>query len=293
MEGMLTDFSRIYVDKENDAPLSQEEFRRLQLVELCILKEFDRVCRENKINYTISCGTLLGAVRHKGFIPWDDDADISMLREDYEKFRKVANQMDPDICFFQDHDTDPGYLWGYGKIRKTGTCHIRSGQEHINCKNGVYIDIFPLYGIPRSTVGQIMLDIHCFFVRKMLWARVGRETAKGLLKIWYKCVSHIPVEKIYQHLNKMIKKYNEKNPERVRLLMYPSFGKLYVKNTLKTRFGMPRKWYTDLIDYPFEDTVLRGMRDYDAAMKYMYDDYMTPPPEEKRIPKVSFSKIRF
>ena len=103
MEGMLTDFSRIYVDKENDAPLSQEEFRRLQLVELCILKEFDRVCRENKINYTISCGTLLGAVRHKGFIPWDDDADISMLREDYEKFRKVANQMDPDICFFQDH----------------------------------------------------------------------------------------------------------------------------------------------------------------------------------------------
>ena len=138
-----------------------------------------------------------------------------------------------------------------------------------------------------------MQDIHCFFVRKMLWARVGRETAKGLLKIWYKCVSHIPVEKIYQHLNKMIKKYNEKNPERVRLLMYPSFGKLYVKNTLKTRFGMPRKWYTDLIDYPFEDTVLRGMRDYDAAMKYMYDDYMTPPPEEKRIPKVSFSKIRF
>ena len=95
-----------------------EDLKRLQNIQLELMSEFDRVCRKHNIKYTITCGTLLGAIRHKGFIPWDNDADISMLREDYEHFKKVANELDPEICFFQDHDTDPGYLWGYGKIKR-------------------------------------------------------------------------------------------------------------------------------------------------------------------------------
>ena len=83
--------------------LTPEEFRRMQLVQIPLIQEVDRVCRKHDIRYTISCGTLLGAVRHKGYIPWDDDADISMLREDYERFRQVANEMDPSIAIFQDH----------------------------------------------------------------------------------------------------------------------------------------------------------------------------------------------
>ena len=108
-----------------------QEFRRMQLLELDMLKEFDRVCRKNNINYVIFGGTLLGAVRHHGYIPWDDDADIAMLREDYEKFKLVANEMNSEICFFQDHTNDEGYRWGYGKLRRTNTKFIRVGQEHL------------------------------------------------------------------------------------------------------------------------------------------------------------------
>ena len=81
--------------------LSKEQFRKMQLVELEMLKEFDRVCTKHKINYVIFGGTMLGAVRHKGYIPWDDDADITMLREDYEKFKEHMDELNPDICYFQ------------------------------------------------------------------------------------------------------------------------------------------------------------------------------------------------
>lgn len=107
--------------------LSPEQFRKMQLTELDLLVEFDRVCRANDINYVLFEGSLLGAVRHNGYIPWDDDADIAMLREDYNRFKNHINEMNPDICYFQDHETDPEYRWGYGKLRRTGTKYVRVG----------------------------------------------------------------------------------------------------------------------------------------------------------------------
>ena len=290
---LLTDFSRNLVVHVNDEKLSDDEFRRLQLVELELIKELDRVCRKNKIRYSLFCGTLLGSVRHKGFIPWDDDADICMLRDDYERFKKVAHQLDPDICFFQDHDTDPEYLWGYGKIRKTGTSHIRTGQEHIKCKTGIYIDIFPLDDVPGAVSLQLLQNFDCFVWRKILWARVGKKEAKGIKKITYNLLSLIPTEAVYNHLKFYTKRSSNKRPNRVRTLLFPSFGTLYVKNPIEKRYGMPKSWFLRSKEYEFEGCRFFGMKNADAFLKHMYDDYMTPPPEDKRVPKVSFSRIEY
>ena len=154
--------------------LSKKEFRQMQLMQLDMLKELDRVCRKHNIKYTIFAGTLLGAVRHKGYIPWDDDADVGMLREEYEKFKKVAHELDPEICYFQDHETDPYYRWGYAKLRRTNTKFVRVGQEHIKCKTGIFIDIFPMDDIPKTTIGQIINDFYCFCLRKILYSEVGK-----------------------------------------------------------------------------------------------------------------------
>ena len=171
--------------------ITGEDFRKMQLLQLEMMVEFDRVCKENNIKYQIWAGTQLGAVRHKGYIPWDDDADIVMLREEYEKFRAVSNQLNQDICFFQDHANDPYYRWGYGKLRKTNTRYVRLGQEHIKCKSGVFVDIFPLDDIPLLTIGQMLQDFHCFILRKILWAEVGRVNEHGLLKAWYNLLAKI------------------------------------------------------------------------------------------------------
>lgn len=259
-----------------------EDFRKLQLLQLEMLVELDRVCKANDIKYQIAGGTLLGAVRHKGYIPWDDDADVVMLREEYEKFKKVANQLDSTICFFQDHTTDEEYRWGYGKLRHTGTKYIRLGQEHIKCKTGVFIDVFPLDDVPISLIGQMIQDFHCFCLRKILWSEVAKYSEEGLKKKWFGFLSRIPKEWVFKQLEFYTRKSKNTSPNKVRTLCYTTIGKLYFKHPIKERYGMPKEWFTSFAEYEFEGYILTGIKEYDECLKYEYGDYMVLPPEEKR-----------
>lgn len=265
--------------------LTGSEFRRLQLLQVPMLKELDRVCRANNIVYSISNGSLLGAVRHKGFIPWDDDIDVSMLREEYEKFKKVANQLDESICFFQDHTTDENYFWGYGKLRRTGTTFIRCGQSHLKFKTGVSIDIFPLDDVPLSTAGRFFQNIRLMFLRKHLYAQVAVKNEKNFFKLlFYKIMAIRKPKSVMKKYDKIASKSRNNSKNEVRTLLFPSVGTLYVKNPISKRYSMPKKWFLDLVDYQFEDIVVKGTKDYDEALYYEYRDYMTLPPENKRDP---------
>lgn len=269
------------------------DFRRMQLLQLDMLVELDRVCKKNNITYQIWAGTQLGAVRHKGYIPWDDDADVVMLREEYDKFKKVCNQLNPEICFFQDHDTDNMYRWGYGKLRRTNTKYIRLGQEHVKCKTGVFIDIFPLDDVPISTIGQILQDFHCFCLRKIMWSEVGKYTEKGIMKLWYEILSIIPIEWVFSQLNIYTRKSKNNSPNMVRTLCYTSIGKLYYKHPLKQRYGMPKRWFLNTMEFDFEGKKLVGLMDYDEYLKFSFGDYMELPPIEKRTQHAPVSDYEF
>lgn len=270
------------------------EFRRMQLIQRDMIKELDRVCRRNGIRYSIFCGTLLGAVRHKGYIPWDDDADIAMLREDYERFKRVADQLNPEICFFQDHETDSEYRWGYAKLRRTGTTFIRAGQEHVKCKTGVFIDIFPLDDVPRGVVSQMVQDFYCFCLRKILWSEVGRYSETSALKrLWFRLISWIKPDFVFRLYKRMEKKSRNDSANRVRTLTFPAFGKLYRKNPLRERYGLPKEWFTKLREYEFEGLKLMGTENYDGILTYTYGDYMMLPPEEERYPHAPVSYYDF
>ena len=275
--------------------LTKKEFRKMQLLELEMLKEFDKICRKHNIKYSIWGGTLLGAVRHKGFIPWDDDIDVVMLREEYDKFRKVANELDPDNCYYQDNETDPYYRWGYGKLRKTYTKFVRVGQEHVKCKTGVFIDLFPLDGIPNSIIGQILNDFHCFCIRKMMYSEVGMvsKSENWFVRCIYRILSKIPLKTVFKLFNRIIKKYKNKNKRMVRTYSYTSIGKLYGKHPLKEKYGMPKKWFENLTEYEFEGNMFFGCKDYDEILKFIYDDYMTLPPKNKRDPHAPVSEYSF
>ena len=274
--------------------LSEAEIKHMQELELEMACELDRVCRKNNINYVIYGGTLLGAVRHGGFIPWDDDMDIAMLREDYEKFKKHINELNPDICYFQDHDTDPEYIWGYAKLRRTGTKYVRAGQEHLKYRNGVFIDIEPMDDVPDNLILQILMDADLFILRKILWSRVAVKNEKGIRKIVYSLLHLIPVEYVFKRYKTYQSKSRNKRKNNVRILSLPSLGKCYVKtNPFKEKFSWTKKWILERKEYNFNGQKLYGPIDANGFLKYEYNDYMKLPPKEKRRPEVLVSDYEF
>ncbi len=258
--------------------LSAAELRALQLTELEMLIEVDRICRKCGIKYNIIAGTALGAVRHGGFIPWDDDADIALLRPEYEKFREACKtELDKSRFYFQDHDTTPGYRWGYGKIRRKGTMFVRQNQEHMPYPQGIFIDIFPTDGVPDIKIIQPLHNLICFLFRKAFYSKVGRLSSKGLSFLVYEFLYLIPENKLYNTFNSFIS-LNErlfKNSKRVRNLSFPLLGG-------QKEYGYLREWYTKLSKIKFEGYDFPVMKDLDGYLRFKYGDYMTLPSEENR-----------
>lgn len=260
----------------NMVNLDDKQLRQLQLIELEMLLEVDRICKKNQINYTITGGTLLGAVRHKGFIPWDDDADVALLRDEYERF-KIACKTDLDTSkfYFQDAWETDGYRWSYGKIRRKNTLYMRENQDHMPYEQGISIDVFPIDNIPENYALRLIDTFHCFCIRKFFWSEVGRIDEKNPVKrTAYKLMSHVPREKILHHYERLIQKRNRENSSKVRVVLMPL--------SLKKGFGHLKRWYAESAEYDFEGHKLYGVKDYDAFLKYVYGDYMALPPVEKR-----------
>lgn len=255
--------------------LDNDQLRQLQMIELEMLIEVDRICQKCGIRYNIIAGTLLGAVRHNGFIPWDDDADIAMLRPEYEKFRQACKtELDTTRFYFQDHRNTRGYRWGYGKLRRKNTLFLRENQEHMPYKQGVFIDIFPLDGVPDNYLLRSIHNFHCFCVRKILWSAVGRVADKNkLMRMWYQVLYKIPEKTVFRHYNKMVYKGNRKSTKMVRILMFPTPNKTY---------GYMRKWYEKSRPIMFEQHVFDGIKEYDEYLSFKFGEYMKLPPEEQR-----------
>lgn len=255
--------------------LTKEQLRQLQYVQLELLMEVDRICKKCDIQYNIIAGTLLGAIRHGGYIPWDDDADVALLRSEYEKFRNACKtKLDKTRFYFQDHRNTKGYRWGYGKLRRKNTLFLREHQEHMPYKQGVFIDIFPLDGVPDNYFLRSIKNFECFCVRKVLWSKVGKVADNNFWKRQlYKLLDRIPEHMIFRYYHHMIWNANQKRTRMVRILMFP---------TPNDEWGYYRCWYENSTDVVFEEKVFRGIKDYDSYLSFKFGDYMELPPAEKR-----------
>ncbi len=256
--------------------ISDEELREIQEIQLELISELDRICKKCGIKYNMVGGTMLGAIRHKGHIPWDDDADIGFLRSEYEKFRKACKtELDDTKFYMQDFRDTKGYRWGYGKLRRKGTEFIRLGQENMPYEQGIFIDLMPFDAVPDQAVARKIHFLKCFIFRKVFWSEIGKDREKnGLYKIFYKLLNRIPEKRIKKQYARFIKKNYSNKTKLVRILTFPTPKKCY---------GYDRRWYEELADYSFNRLKLPGAKDYDGYLKVKYGSYMELPPEEKRI----------
>lgn len=273
------------MEQQNEYHMTQSELQRLHETQLELIAEVDRICKKCGIRYNMVGGTMLGAIRHKGYIPWDDDADIGFLREEYEKFREACKtELDHDKFYIQDLRDGTGYRWGYGKLRRKGSLFVRLHQEFMPYGQEISIDLMPFDNVPDGYMARRWHFLKCFLYRKFLWSEVGQHTESNLLiRLFYKCMSAVSLKTIVKSYSAFIRDCAKSKTNQVRILTFP---------TPKNVFGYDRQWYENLAEYEFEHLKLPGAKDYDGYLKVKYGDYMTLPPENKR--KVHpISKLQF
>ena len=178
----------------------EDTLRKLQLTQLEMLKVVDTFCKENNISYSLYAGTLLGAVRHQGFIPWDDDLDICMSRENYNRFIELWTKTCPKGYIIQNKENTPEFTQSFTIIRKENTTFLQYEWEIEKYHTGIFIDVFPIDRIPDKGLPLIMYKLHC-----MLYQLYTREFVPVKSRKIVQLVSGILL-KINSHNRRMVKR---------------------------------------------------------------------------------------
>ena len=210
--------------KKQQYDISEEELKQIQAIQQELIQEVTRICRKCGIHFNMVGGTMLGAIRHKGHIPWDDDADIGFLRTEYEKFREACkSELDHDKYYLQDLRSTEGYRWGYGKLRRKGTEFLRLNQEFMPYEQGIFIDLMPFDNVPDGWLLRRVHFIQCFLYRKLFWSEVGSRTEKNPWKrTAYKFMRRIPMKFVIRNYQNFIDVGQRKKTRLVRILTFPT-----------------------------------------------------------------------
>lgn len=260
--------------------ISLEEMKK---IELDILIYIDKICKKNDIQYSIAGGTLLGAVRHKGFIPWDDDIDVFMTRANYIKFIDVLKKENNNKYLLLNANIQKDYYYAFSKIVNTKTTMIETDTKKIK-DYGIYVDLFPIDNIPddleerRLFLKKVnkykkMLDLTCSI-------RYKNKSKLNLFlrKIIYFCSS----SRLSNYFAKKIdflsqKYYNKKTQEQGTVV--GGYGEKEI---------MKKNIYNEYIKIKFENHYFQALKNYDFYLKKLYGNYMELPPKEKRISHHSY-----
>ena len=260
--------------------ITEDEMKKVQLD---ILIEVDRFCKEHDINYALAYGTLIGAVRHKGFIPWDDDIDLLMLRSDYDRFIKIFNEETDSHCRVLHHSLDASFPYEFAKVEDTRYRLIENLAT--TYEMGVAIDIFVLDDIGedpkhvRSIINANRYYKHALCVKGMsekncpLIEKLGIKFLKSLYL-------NISVESCVKHLEQNAMRYSSNEDS------------LYVANVCqrwnKPNQYFPKAWFKDMVELEFEGHLFPAPRKYHEILTIKYGDYMKLPPVSKQVAKHDF-----
>lgn len=247
------------------------ELRELQMRMLDIVVDIDRMCREHHLRYYLQYGTLLGAVRHKGFIPWDDDIDISMPREDYELLAAHAHEWLPEYLEFKCLENDASYPFAFGKVQDKRTTVVE--RLHYPYLGGVYCDIFPMDGLPAGRLRRRwQVAKHAFWFRMLYLVhrdpfRHGSGPSSWLPRIVRRFFT---MQQVQQHMRRGKLRYPYGESE------YTFIADAPYKTV------MPKSLFGEGKPVEFEGRMLVGMADNDAYLRLCYGDYMQLPKVEQR-----------
>lgn len=263
---------------------SKYDVNKLKEYELKILDEFVSICENNNLNYYLAYGTLLGAIRHKGFIPWDDDIDVYMKGQDYYKLKKIMLKNNESKYFCQSLESEKYYNLSFAKIRMKNTLALEEKTKDEPFNKGIFIDIFPLIPYPtnkkdqkkfRRKIKLYNLLVESDMKNKTKYNNYG-NVGKTLSKI-FKIIPRSFRNIVAKRTLKKIILYNKEFDNYICIFDNIIFDKQIFANSIKVEYEN-KKYYSP--------------KEYDKYLTTIYGDYMTPPKEEDRKGH-SFIEVKF
>ena len=237
---------------------------------LTIAVEVDRICRENGWKCSLYGGSIIGAVRHKGFIPWDHDIDMAMPRKDYDEFLNFMRNHPNKLIFLSDYHTEERYPNNWGKVRLNGTVFQEKELLPITeLHNGVFIDLHAIDNIvPIFLHLQVRLSVFWSCVGKF---KSGMDNRRSVKTFIYGLFAFLPYRVINFFRDITIKAFKYINTKYVYKVVHPNNG----------IYPIPRTTFEDLCEHEFEGRMFFIPKNYDEFLRKRYGDYMQFPPESE------------
>ena len=265
-------------------------FKKIHAIQLELLLELKRICGEYNIKYFLIYGTCLGAIRQNGFIPWDDDLDIGMLREDYNRFIDIAKKDLRESYFLQTWYTDDQYPLPLAKIRKNGTVLKENHSQNVNMHHGIFVDTFTLDKVPQNSVLAFKSHLLINILKKALLAKsnyilhsnsYSKKIVYIVLRYFFSLISN---KKIKAALDYEMIRYNNSKSD----ILISYSGPYKRKKELLNKF-----WFINTEEVQFEEEVFPVPTEYDLYLTHLYNDYHKLPPMNERVSRHGIIEVKF
>ncbi len=267
----------------------EELTNKIHEIQTEMLAKIHEVCKENNIRYIVICGSLLGAIRHKGFIPWDDDVDIGLMREDYDKLMKILKEKPIKGCFLQNYETDEHYNQPYAKLLREDSAYLEEYRKNCKARHGVFVDIFPLDHIKRpgqksAQIRRAMAKLVMFAIWRKEDCQIKRKGAKKLYNVFAAMLSILPKKTLVCMQRRLVVRNKPK---------WGYYASMFSSNYETDRLYFEAKDFDEIIELPFETIMVNAPKNWQEQLTRLYRDYMQLPPPEKRVLKHGAIELRF